>query len=123
MNNRSNSSLERDDEPPPLPPPRGESLTRSMMADLSPDTPTENGTFIPFKIVFALYVKTFFILIADELNGPPDKPLPSEPPNHTESSTGTKSIANNISDQNVDDIALPDEVTLDDTSNSSNLDG
>ncbi|XP_012231668.1 tyrosine-protein phosphatase non-receptor type 2 isoform X2 [Linepithema humile] len=101
MNNRSNSSLERDDEPPPLPPPRGESLTRSMMADLSPDTPTEN----------------------DELNGPPDKPLPSEPPNHTESSTGTKSIANNIGDQNVDDIAVPDEVTPDDISNSSNLDG
>jgi len=55
MNNKSNHPLEKDDEPPPLPPPRGESLTRSMMTDLSSDGSTDNGIF-PFfikkKIVF-----------------------------------------------------------------------
>jgi len=45
MNNKSNHPSERDDEPPPLPPPRGESLTRSMMVDLSPDGSTDNGIF------------------------------------------------------------------------------
>lgn len=43
MNNKSNHPLEKDDEPPPLPPPRGESLTRSMMTDLSSDGSTDNG--------------------------------------------------------------------------------
>lgn len=49
MNNKSNHPLEKDDEPPPLPPPRGESLTRSMMADLSSDGSTDNGIFLIIK--------------------------------------------------------------------------
>ncbi|KAL6267830.1 hypothetical protein P5V15_000902 [Pogonomyrmex californicus] len=99
MNNKNNSSLEKDDEPPPLPPPRGESLTRSMMADLSPDGSTDN----------------------DELGGPPDKPLPSEPPNHVELSTDMKStsVTNCIGEQNADDVAVPDEALSDDAENSS----
>jgi len=56
MNNKSNHPLERDDEPPPLPPPRGESLTRSMMADLSPDGSTDNGiSFFLVKTKCSLY--------------------------------------------------------------------
>ncbi|XP_011140431.2 tyrosine-protein phosphatase non-receptor type 2 isoform X1 [Harpegnathos saltator] len=59
---------EKDDEPPPLPPPRAESLTRSVAIT---DTSLEK-------------------LHADadhELGGPPDKPLPSEPPTYTEPCT------------------------------------
>lgn len=50
MNNENNHPVERDDEPPPLPPPRGESLTRSMMADLSSDGSTDNGISLLFIV-------------------------------------------------------------------------
>lgn len=52
MNNKNNHPLEKDDEPPPLPPPRGESLTRSMMADLSSDGSTDNGISLSIKKSF-----------------------------------------------------------------------
>ncbi|XP_078040684.1 tyrosine-protein phosphatase non-receptor type 2-like isoform X2 [Augochlora pura] len=75
VNNISHSSVEEEDEPPPLPPPRGESLTRSMMTDLTSNATTRN----------------------DELGGPPDKPLPSEPPIQTETSA----------------VSMPNETTSD----------
>ncbi|XP_015607014.1 tyrosine-protein phosphatase non-receptor type 2 isoform X2 [Cephus cinctus] len=94
--NISNSSVDEDDEPPPLPPPRGESLTRSMMADLSPNPTTEN---------------------VEDISGPPDKPLPREPPTYTEPSTSppenSTSIQNSLQEQNSDAAALPGEATSD----------
>ncbi|XP_018374894.1 PREDICTED: tyrosine-protein phosphatase non-receptor type 1 isoform X2 [Trachymyrmex cornetzi] len=98
MNNKSNHPLERDDEPPPLPPPRGESLTRSMMADLSPDGSTDT----------------------DEVSGPPDKPLPSEPPNHVELSDTnlSTSISNYVCEQHADDGVVLDESLSNDAENS-----
>ncbi|XP_020294852.1 tyrosine-protein phosphatase non-receptor type 1 isoform X2 [Pseudomyrmex gracilis] len=78
MNNRKDLI---DDEPPPLPPPRGASLTRSMMSDLSSDSSSSEN---------------------DDVGAPPDKPLPSEPPNHTDVSADLKStsITNNTYEQN-----------------------
>ncbi|KAL0115691.1 hypothetical protein PUN28_010907 [Cardiocondyla obscurior] len=99
MNNKSNHLLEKDDEPPPLPPPRGESLTRSMMAELSSDGSTDN----------------------DDVGGPPDKPLPCEPPNHADLSTNTNlstSTTNCIAEQNLDDGMVLDEALSDDAENS-----
>ncbi|XP_077264577.1 tyrosine-protein phosphatase non-receptor type 1 isoform X1 [Temnothorax americanus] len=98
MNNKSNHPLEKDDEPPPLPPPRGESLTRSMMADLSSDGSTDN----------------------DEAGGPPDKPLPSEPPNHVELSDAnlSTSATNCVDEQNLNDGTVLDETLSDDAENS-----
>ncbi|XP_012528069.1 tyrosine-protein phosphatase non-receptor type 1 isoform X2 [Monomorium pharaonis] len=101
MNNKSNHPLEKDDEPPPLPPPRGESLTRSMMADLSPDDSSSTDN--------------------DEYGGPPDKPLPSEPPNHIDLSTDTilsTSNTNCIGEQNSDDGVILDEALCNDAENS-----
>ncbi|XP_011881025.1 PREDICTED: tyrosine-protein phosphatase non-receptor type 1 isoform X2 [Vollenhovia emeryi] len=98
MNNKSDHPLEKDDEPPPLPPPRGESLTRSIMADLSSDGSTDDN---------------------EELGGPPDKPLPSEPPNHVELSADTiLSTANCVGEQNLDDGTVLDETLSDDAENS-----
>ncbi|XP_076649662.1 tyrosine-protein phosphatase non-receptor type 2 isoform X2 [Halictus rubicundus] len=99
VNNISHSSTEEeeeDDEPPPLPPPRGESLTRSMMPDITSNATTRN----------------------DELGGPPDKPLPSEPPIQTETSTTVSSanstvITNNVHENNSDGVAVPNETTSD----------
>ncbi|EZA58596.1 tyrosine-protein phosphatase non-receptor type 2 isoform X1 [Ooceraea biroi] len=103
MNNTSKPLGEKDDEPPPLPPPRGDSLTRSMMPDLSPDTSLGN----------------------DEFGDPPDKPLPQEPPtNHADSlasSPSANSIVNNVCDQTADDAATPDEVATDDIENSHQI--
>ncbi|XP_043286116.1 tyrosine-protein phosphatase non-receptor type 2 isoform X2 [Venturia canescens] len=92
VNNVSNSSLEEDDEPPPLPPPRGESLTRSLMADLTP-SPAENH---------------------EGGGGPPDKPLPREPPTNSEPTTSpppsnSRSIPNNLHEQGDDSVAVPSE--------------
>jgi len=59
--------------------------------------------------------------ITDELGGPPDKPLPSEPPNHIELSTDTNlstSIINCVGEQNVDDGVVLDESVSDDAENS-----
>ncbi|XP_011163432.1 tyrosine-protein phosphatase non-receptor type 1 isoform X4 [Solenopsis invicta] len=98
MNNK-NHPLEKDDEPPPLPPPRGESLTRSMMADLSPDDSSDN----------------------EELEGPPDKPLPCEPPNHVDLSADTNlstSNTNCVREQNADDGVVLDDTPSDDAENS-----
>lgn len=51
MNNK-NHPLEKDDEPPPLPPPRGESLTRSnMMADSSSEGSTDNDNGISLFLI------------------------------------------------------------------------
>ncbi|XP_018403477.1 PREDICTED: tyrosine-protein phosphatase non-receptor type 1 isoform X2 [Cyphomyrmex costatus] len=98
MNNKSNHPLEKDDEPPPLPPPRGESLTRSMMADLSPDGSTDN----------------------DETGGPPDKPLPSEPPNYVEltDENSFTSLSNYAYKYKTDDDVLDDESLSNDAENS-----
>ncbi|XP_012286933.1 tyrosine-protein phosphatase non-receptor type 2 isoform X2 [Orussus abietinus] len=95
--NNVNSSVEEEEEPPPLPPPRGESLTRSMMSDLSPSPSSEN---------------------VEDANGPPDKPLPREPPNYTEPCTSppptnSTSIANNIHEENSDNVAVPEETNSD----------
>lgn len=46
VSNISNTSNGEEDEPPPLPPPRGESLTRSMMADLTSNPVTRNGKHV-----------------------------------------------------------------------------
>ncbi|XP_011881026.1 PREDICTED: tyrosine-protein phosphatase non-receptor type 1 isoform X3 [Vollenhovia emeryi] len=104
MNNKSDHPLEKDDEPPPLPPPRGESLTRSIMADLSSDGSTDDNEDMS---------------ITEELGGPPDKPLPSEPPNHVELSADTiLSTANCVGEQNLDDGTVLDETLSDDAENS-----
>jgi tyrosine-protein phosphatase non-receptor type 1 len=41
--NYTTSGITEVAEQPPLPPPRGESLTRSMMSDLTQSSNTENG--------------------------------------------------------------------------------
>ncbi|XP_011495161.1 PREDICTED: tyrosine-protein phosphatase non-receptor type 2 isoform X2 [Ceratosolen solmsi marchali] len=64
-------------EQPPLPPPRGESLTRSMMSDSTPGPITDNE---------------------NSGNKPPDKPLPCEPSAGIDSnSTGS---SNHVGEQN-----------------------
>ncbi|XP_074101697.1 tyrosine-protein phosphatase non-receptor type 1 isoform X2 [Cotesia typhae] len=79
-NDIMNSSQEEDDEPPPLPPPRGDSLTRSMMSDLTPSpvSENENGT------------------------GPPNKPLPMEPPILIDNINKITTNSNNVHENNVD---------------------
>ncbi|KAK0180769.1 hypothetical protein PV327_003119 [Microctonus hyperodae] len=95
----SNSSLEDDDEPPPLPPPRGDSLTRSMMADLTPSPITENENGI----------------------GPPNKPLPMEPPTSTDLIKNTvTTITNNTHDNNSHDMIILDSTKSDDTNSNTN---
>lgn len=61
--------------------------------------------------------------ITDELSGPPDKPLPSEPPNHVELSPDARSgfatsITNCVGEQNADDGIVLDETLSDDAENS-----
>lgn len=58
--------------------------------------------------------------ITDEIGGPPDKPLPCEPPNHVELSTDTNlsTSTNCVGEQNVDDGMVLDETLSDDTENS-----
>ncbi|XP_012254209.2 tyrosine-protein phosphatase non-receptor type 2 isoform X2 [Athalia rosae] len=96
VNNISDSLVEEveeeedEDDTPPQPPPRGESL---MMSDWNPSPSSEN---------------------AEDVSGPPDKPLPSEPPTYTEPSTSPPpanftSVENNLHDQNNDNVALPEE--------------
>ncbi|XP_043463432.1 tyrosine-protein phosphatase non-receptor type 1 isoform X1 [Leptopilina heterotoma] len=85
VNNVSNSSIEEDDEPPPLPPPRGESLGRGNNAEVTPTSTTENG----------------------DINGPPNKPLPSEPPSHLDlisnsPQTNSNYLSNNVQENNED---------------------
>ncbi|CAL7935819.1 unnamed protein product [Xylocopa violacea] len=94
VSNISNCSNEDEDEPPPLPPPRGESLTRSREANLTSNPVTKN----------------------DELSGPPDKPLPREPLVHREALTtnpqsGANStlITNNLHEQNSDGVLVPND--------------
>lgn len=59
--------------------------------------------------------------ITEELGGPPDKPLPSEPPNHVDLSTDANlstSITNCVGEQNADDGVVLDESLSDDAENS-----
>ncbi|XP_008556154.1 tyrosine-protein phosphatase non-receptor type 1 isoform X1 [Microplitis demolitor] len=86
-NDIMNSSQEEDDEPPPLPPPRGDSLTRSMMSDLTPSpvSENENGT------------------------GPPNKPLPMEPPILIDNINKLPTTnSNNVHENNVDAVEEED---------------
>lgn len=57
--------------------------------------------------------------IIDE-GGPPDKPLPSEPPNHVELSDTnlSTSISNYVCEQNADDGVVLDEGLSNDAENS-----
>ncbi|XP_029665553.1 tyrosine-protein phosphatase non-receptor type 1 isoform X2 [Formica exsecta] len=94
VNNKNNISLEKDDDPPPLPP-RIASLSHRKMDDISPDTSS------------------------DESSAPPDKPLPSEPPNHAEWPTDTKAMfANCTSEQSTDDIPICEEISFNDADSS-----
>ncbi|XP_070156159.1 tyrosine-protein phosphatase non-receptor type 1-like isoform X2 [Polyergus mexicanus] len=94
VNNKNNSSLEKDDDPPPLPP-RIASLSHRKMDDISPDTSS------------------------DESSAPPDKPLPSEPPNHAEWPTDTKAMFTNCtSEQSTDDVPICEEISFNDVDNS-----
>lgn len=61
-----------------------------------------------------------FFLISDELSGPPDKPLPREPPVHTETSTTTPQtganstvITNSVHETNSHGVVVSDENTSD----------
>lgn len=61
------------------------------------------------------------MLITEELGGPPDKPLPSEPPNHVELSTDVNlstSVTNCVGEQNADDSVIPDKGLSDDAEKS-----
>lgn len=54
----------------------------------------------------------------DEIGGPPDKPLPREPPPQTETSTSSSpanstAVANNLHENSSDSISVPNEITSD----------
>lgn len=48
--------------------------------------------------------------ITDELSTPPDKPLPSEPPNHAELIDTKTIFTNSTSEQNTD-VSIHEEIT------------
>ncbi|XP_046468952.1 tyrosine-protein phosphatase non-receptor type 2 isoform X3 [Neodiprion pinetum] len=80
---------DEEDDTPPQPPPRGESL---MKSEWIPSPTSDN-----------------------DISSPPDKPLPCEPPSYTEPSTSPPPanpalVANNLHDQNSDNVALPGEL-------------
>ncbi|XP_066592884.1 tyrosine-protein phosphatase non-receptor type 2 isoform X2 [Prorops nasuta] len=81
--NNIHSLIEEDDEPPPLPPPRGESLSQRMTSEPIP-SPTENND--------------------DNANGPPDKPLPREPPLPSTSPTNSMLNTNHVHEKSSDSI-------------------
>lgn len=119
--------LDKDDEPPPLPPPRAESLTRSVaITDSSLDKFHADGISIfVTPLVVSSQVRRrigaqiiMFSIYAGELGGPPDKPLPSEPPTYTEPCTSppftsSTSVTDVIEEQSVPLLA---EVNSDDSS-------
>lgn len=71
--------------------------------------------------------KNIRFLIVDQLNGPPDKPLPREPPTSIEPctsppSTDSTSIANNLYDEDSDGAAVSDEIISDNVEKDLQMD-